>query len=190
MELGPRALGNRSILADARDPGMQHTLNAKIKFRESFRPFAPAVLREDAARWFELPPGADCAYMQFTAMVVPEQRRAVDPAVQGLARLRQLRSTIPAVTHVDGSARVQLVDLATSPRLHGILEAFKARTGCPVVINTSFNVRGEPIVGSPADAYRCFMRTDMDALVLGTCLLLRAAQPAFAADGGEPAELD
>ncbi|HKP62432.1 MAG TPA: carbamoyltransferase [Polyangiales bacterium] len=178
MEFGPRALGNRSILADARAPDMQAHLNAAIKFRESFRPFAPAVLREDAASWFDMGPNDGSPYMQFTVPVHTRQRRGCDPSVVGLDRSAQLRSTIPAVTHVDHSARVQTVEAAHNPRLHAILRAFKQRTGCPLLINTSFNVRGEPIVASPADAYGCFMHSGLDALVIQNCLLLKADQPA------------
>jgi carbamoyltransferase len=178
MELGPRALGNRSILADARAPDMQAHLNRAIKFRESFRPFAPAVLREDAASWFELGPNESSPYMQFTVPVHPSQRRTCDSRLVGLDRSAQLRSSIPAVTHVDHSARVQTVEAAHNPRLHAILRAFKQRTGCPLVINTSFNVRGEPIVASPADAYRCFMHSGLDVLVIENYLLLKPDQPA------------
>jgi carbamoyltransferase len=176
MEFGPRALGNRSILADARGPNMQSTLNAKIKFRESFRPFAPAVLRERAQAYFEVPD--DSPYMTIVGPVQPDKRLAVSTELSGLARLAQARSVIPAVTHVDHSARVQTVDAQRNPRLHGILSAFERRTGCPVLVNTSFNVRGEPIVNTPADAYRCFMSTGMDALVMENCVLLRGQQPA------------
>jgi carbamoyltransferase len=176
MEFGPRALGNRSILADARGPNMQATLNAKIKFRESFRPFAPAVLRERAQAYFEVP--EDSPYMTIVGPVQPDKRLAVPAELSGLARLAQARSVIPAVTHVDHSARVQTVDAQRNPRLHGILSAFERRTGCPVLVNTSFNVRGEPIVNTPAEAYRCFMSTGMDALVMENCVLLRGQQPA------------
>jgi carbamoyltransferase len=176
MEFGPRALGNRSILADARGPTMQATLNAKIKFRESFRPFAPAVLRERAQAYFEVP--EDSPYMTIVGPVQHDKRLAVSTELSGLARLAQARSVIPAVTHVDHSARVQTVDAQRNPRLHGILSAFERRTGCPVLVNTSFNVRGEPIVNTPADAYRCFMSTGMDALVMENCVLLRGQQPA------------
>jgi carbamoyltransferase len=176
-EFGPRALGNRSILADARSTQMQSTLNLKVKFRESFRPFAPAVLREDAADWFDL--DTQSPYMLLVAQVAARQRiapTAADEELEGIARLKVARSTIPAVTHVDGSARVQTVDRDTNPRLHRLLSEFKALTGCPVVVNTSFNVRGEPPVLTPEDAFRCFMGTDIDVLVFGNCILRKDAQ--------------
>jgi carbamoyltransferase len=178
MEFGPRALGGRSILGDPRSPRMQSVMNLKIKFRESFRPFAPSVLREDAAKWFTL--GGDSPYMLLCADVVPEKRRAMtegENALWGIEKLNVPRSTIPAVTHVDYSARLQTVRKETNPLYHAILAAFQERTGCPVVVNTSFNVRGEPIVCTPEDAYRCFMRTAMDALVLENHVLLRDGQP-------------
>jgi len=173
MEFGPRALGARSILGDARAPGMQTTMNVKIKFRESFRPFAPVVLAEHATEWFDLPPGHDSPYMLLVAPVAASRRVSLDEDMLDVMRhdpdLRKRvnipRSTIPAVTHVDGSARVQTVD-ARHGRLRGLLDAFFRRTGCPVLVNTSFNVRGEPIVCTPEDAYRCFLATEMDALVL------------------------
>ena len=171
MEFGPRALGNRSILADPRTPGMQRALNAKIKFRESFRPFAPSVRREDAADHFDL--AGDSAYMLLVAAV----RGAEEAEGEGLERLATVCSPIPAVTHVDGSARVQTVDPAVNPRFHRLLTAFKAKTGCPVLVNTSFNVRGEPIVCTPADALRCFMGTELDCLAIGDCLLHKTEQP-------------
>ena len=178
-EFGPRALGNRSILADPRAADMQRRLNVAIKFRESFRPFAPAVLADRTSEFFNL--DAASPYMLLVAGV----RDAADslpatPRATGLARLRDVRGPIPAVTHVDGSARVQTVDPVRAPRFHAILEAFARRTGCPVLANTSFNIRGEPIVHDPADAYRCFMFTDMDVLVLGNLLLRKAAQPPLA----------
>ena len=178
MEFGPRALGNRSILGDARDPAMQSKMNLKIKYRESFRPFAPLVLRERAAEYFDVKPEQESPYMLFVAGVKEEQRvRENEPPARGLDRLRQVRSTIPAATHVDYSARLQTVDAPRNPRLHRLLEAFAAQTGCPVMINTSFNIRGEPIVCTPADAYRCFMATDMDVLVVGDYVLEKTAQP-------------
>jgi carbamoyltransferase len=177
MEFGPRALGNRSILADPRPPTMQATLNDQIKVRESFRPFAPAVLREHVHEYFDMPAGEDSPYMLFVAKLSADKRLAVDPRVTGLDKLGQARSVIPAVTHVDDSARVQTVDRERNPRLHAILRAFAERTGCPVLVNTSFNVRGEPIVNTPAEAYRCFMSTGMDALVLQDVLLYRHEQP-------------
>ena len=188
MEFGPRALGNRSILADARSPTMQKTLNLKIKHRESFRPFAPSVPRADVADWFEL--DRDSPYMLLVAGVKPERRRgeAETPnnALSGLDRLNVPRSEVPAVTHVDYSARVQTVHPETNPRYHALLEAFKAKTGCPVLVNTSFNVRGEPIVCTPADAFRCFMGTGLDCLAIGNCFLRKEAQdPALVVEGHE-----
>jgi carbamoyltransferase len=177
-EFGPRALGNRSILADPRAPDMQRRLNLAIKFRESFRPFAPAVLAGRESEFFELT--TESPYMLLVAPVVggrPGGGGAV--RAMGIERLRDVCGPIPAVTHVDGSARVQTVDAARNPRFHAILAAFARRTGCPVLANTSFNIRGEPIVHDPADAYRCFMFTDMDVLVLGNRLLRKRAQPAM-----------
>ncbi len=183
MEFGPRALGGRSILGDPRSPAMQSVMNLKIKFRESFRPFAPSVLREDVSRWFAF--SGDSPYMLLCADVVAEKRRAMtaeENALWGIEKLNVPRSSIPAVTHVDYSARLQTVRRETNPVYHAILSAFQERTGCPVVVNTSFNVRGEPIVCTPEDAYRCFMRTAMDVLVLENHVLLRDDQPP-AADG-------
>jgi len=179
MEFGPRALGNRSILGDPRSPTMQKMLNLKVKFRESFRPFAPSVLREDIAEWFEL--DRDSPYMLLVADLRADRRRAMTAAEQrmfGIDKLNVVRSQIPAVTHVDYSARVQTVDRRTNPRYHGLLSAFKARTGCGVLVNTSFNVRGEPIVCTPEDAFRCFMGTQIDLLVCGNALLEKSAQDA------------
>jgi carbamoyltransferase len=178
MEFGPRALGARSILGDARSPDMQTTMNVKIKFRESFRPFAPVVLRDRVHEFFEMRPGEDSPYMLLVAPVRADKRLAAGAGGEGFDRLKSARSVIPAVTHVDYSARVQTVDRERAPRLHAILQAFEARTGCPVMINTSFNVRGEPIVCTPADAYRCFMATDMDALVLEHYVMLKERQAA------------
>jgi carbamoyltransferase len=181
MEFGPRALGGRSILGDPRSPQMQSTMNLKIKFRESFRPFAPSVLREDVSEWFEH--DGDSPYMLLTAVVRSELRREMseeEARLWGIEKLNVPRSTIPAVTHVDYSARLQTVRQETNPLYHAILSAFRERTGCPVVVNTSFNVRGEPIVCTPRDAYLCFMRTEMDALVLENHVLLREEQPEFA----------
>ncbi|MBI4516776.1 MAG: carbamoyltransferase [Deltaproteobacteria bacterium] len=178
MEFGPRALGNRSILGDARSPKMQSVMNLKIKFRESFRPFAPSVLREHVAECFEL--DEDSPYMLLVAPVRAERRRAMTAAQQqlfGVERLLVPRSDIPAVTHLDYSARIQTVHADTNPVYHALLSRFHALTGCPVLVNTSFNVRGEPIVCSPRDAYLCFMRTEMDNLVLGSCLLDKQRQP-------------
>jgi carbamoyltransferase len=176
-EFGPRALGNRSILADPRRPDMQRRLNLAIKFRESFRPFAPAVLAGRQREFFEL--DDESPYMLLVAPVVGGVDRGATRA-SGLGRLRDVGGLLPAVTHVDGSARVQTVDPARAPRFHAILDAFARRTGCPVLVNTSFNIRGEPIVHDPADAYRCFMFTDMDVLVLGDRLLRKADQPPLA----------
>ena len=181
MEFGPRALGGRSILGDARSLEMQKVMNVKIKFRESFRPFAPSVLREHAARYFCLREDQESPYMLLVARVHPSVKLAgaagADSGVRGLAKLNLPRSTIPAVTHVDDSARIQTVDAVRNPVYHRLLEAFHRQTGCPVIINTSFNVRGEPIVGTPEDAHRCFMATNMDALAIENCLLLKTDQP-------------
>lgn len=184
MEFGPRALGNRSILGDPRSPGMQARMNLRVKFRESFRPFAPAVLAEHAADVFELE--GESPYMLLVAPVREALRRPDDEghapgAVGGedlLERVRQVRSTLPAITHVDWSARVQTVDGRDHPRFRRLLEAWHRRTGCAVLVNTSFNVRGEPIVCTPEDAYRCFVNTAMDRLVLGNRVLKRSRQPA------------
>jgi carbamoyltransferase len=177
MEFGPRALGARSILGDPRDGEMQSKLNLKIKFRESFRPFAPAVLRESLTDWFDL--NVDSPYMLFVADVAARHQIHAPVAVentQGLERLKIPRSDIPAATHVDGSARIQTVHRETNPRFHDLLSAFGARTGCPVLVNTSFNVRGEPIVCTPDDAFRCFMGTRLDSLAIGNCFLRKADQ--------------
>ena len=182
MEYGPRALGARSILADPRDVAMQSRVNLKIKYRESFRPFAPAVLEERAHDWFDL--RTKSPYMVLVDQVAAAKRTEVEVGDEGvgLDRLRVARSQIPAVTHVDGSARVQTVSADTNPRFHELLTAFENRTGCPVLINTSFNVRGEPIVCTPQDALECFRGTEMDVLVLGRHVLLKSKQPARAAD--------
>jgi carbamoyltransferase len=178
MEFGPRALGSRSILGDARSREMQKTMNLKIKFRESFRPFAPMVLREDATRFFEMRDDQDSPYMLLVAPVTEANRIAGQgQSARGLDKLRVVRSTLPAITHVDCSARVQTVDAVRHPRMHKLIKAFAAKTGFPVLINTSFNVRGEPIVCAPEDAYRCFMATNMDALVMEDCVLLKEQQP-------------
>ena len=177
MEFGPRALGNRSILGDARSPTMQKTLNLKVKHRESFRPFAPSVLRADVADWFDL--DCDSPYMLLVADVKPALRKSATAAQEtlfGIDLLNVPRSDIPAVTHVDYSARVQTVHRETNPRYHALLQAFRAKTGCPVIVNTSFNVRGEPIVCTPADAFRCFMGTDIDYLAVGNYFLRKEAQ--------------
>ena len=180
MEFGPRALGARSILGDPRNPAMQTQLNLKIKFREGFRPFAPSVLRERVGDYFEL--DADSPYMLLVAPVRPERRRPVTPEEEsrwGIEKLKVQRSDIPAVTHVDYSARIQTVSREDNAEYHDLIRAFERRTGCPVLVNTSFNVRGEPIVCTPADAYRCFMRTDLDHLVLWPYLLAKPDQPAW-----------
>jgi carbamoyltransferase len=177
MEFGPRALGARSILGDPRSPTMQSALNLKVKYRESFRPFAPSVLREDVADWFEL--DRDSPYMLLVAAVNKEHRRemtADERALWGIEKLNVPRSSIPAVTHVDYSARIQTVHRELNPRYHALLSAFKARTGCPVLVNTSFNVRGEPIVCTPEDAFRCFMGTEIDGLAIENCYLTREHQ--------------
>ena len=175
MEYGPRALGARSIIADARRGDMQRNLNLRIKFRESFRPFAPAVLAEHSKAWFELE--GDSPYMLLTAPVREDKRVDVqDDGVRGMDKLNQVRSLIPAVTHVDWSARLQTVHRETNPRFHALLDRFHRKTGCPVVINTSFNIRGEPIVCSPEDAFRCFMGTGLDMLVVENCVLYKDAQ--------------
>ena len=190
MEFGPRALGGRSILGDPRSPRMQATMNRKIKFRESFRPFAPCVLAEHASEWFDLGPDVESPYMLLVAPILEAHRRTLDseelrtmerdPDLR--ERVNIVRSTIPAVTHVDLSARIQTVDAGRNPQLHALLTAFHRRTGCPVLVNTSFNVRGEPIVCTPQDAYRCFLATDMDALVLENTVLLKDEQPAGTVD--------
>ena len=178
MEFGPRALGCRSIIGDARSRQMQSVMNLKIKFRESFRPFAPIVMRERVSEFFEMEDEADSPYMLLVANVAEEKRLPVEGEnAEGLDKLKVLRSEIPAITHVDNSARVQTVDPVRHVRLHRLMNAFEERTGCPVMINTSFNVRGEPIVCSPDHAYHCFMGTDMDVLVLEDYLLLKEEQP-------------
>jgi carbamoyltransferase len=195
MEFGPRALGARSIIGDARSPRMQATMNVKIKFRESFRPFAPVVLREEASEWFGLEPGQESPYMLLVAPVREQHRVAIPEEQQALManhpdlrqRVNVVRSTVPAITHVDYSARVQTVDEERNPRFYRLMKTFQRRTGCPVLVNTSFNVRGEPIVCTPQEAYRCFRATDMDALVLEDCVLHKKelAQPADTADREE-----
>jgi carbamoyltransferase len=179
MEFGPRSLGARSILGDPRSPTMQRNLNLKVKYRESFRPFAPAVLREDVADWFELE--SESPYMLVVADVRKERRRAMNAAEQllfGIDKLNVSRSEIPAVTHIDYSARIQTVSETTNPLFHRLLKEFKRLTGCPVLVNTSFNVRGEPIVCTPEDAFRCFMGNELDLLVVGNCVLRKAEQDA------------
>mgnify|MGYP000675107973 CR=1 FL=1 len=177
MEFGPRALGGRSILGDARSPAMQKMLNLKVKYRESFRPFAPSVLREDVSRWFDI--DVDSPYMLLVADVKSDHRIPMTPEQQklfGIDKLNVPRSSIPAVTHVDYSARIQTVHRDTNPRYHALISRFKALTGCPVIVNTSFNVRGEPIVSTPEDAFRCFMGTEIEVLAVGNCFLRKEAQ--------------
>ena len=192
MEFGPRALGGRSILGDARSPTMQRTLNLKVKYRESFRPFAPSVLREAVADWFEL--DDDSPYMLLVADVVDQRRRLMnqdEQALFGIDKLNVPRSQIPAVTHVDYSARIQTVHADTNPRYHRLLSAFHEHTGCPVLVNTSFNVRGEPIVCTPEDAFRCFMGTEIEVLVAGDCVLHKDRQdPAKKLDYKDAFDLD
>jgi carbamoyltransferase len=183
MEFGPRALGGRSIIGDARSTKMQSVMNLKIKYRESFRPFAPSVLRERVADYFDM--DCDSPYMLLVAPVLEKRRTPVTAEQQtlwGIDLLNVPRSDIPAVTHIDYSARIQTVHEATNPRYYGLIKAFEAKTGCGVIVNTSFNVRGEPIVGSPADAYRCFMRTEMDLLVLENCVLEKSRQKPLEGD--------
>ncbi len=183
MEFGPRALGGRSIIGDPRSPRMQSVMNLKIKYRESFRPFAPAVLAERVSQYFDL--DQPSPYMLLVAGVREDIRlpmSAEQQALFGIDKLNVPRSQLPAITHVDYSARVQTVHAETNPRFHALLKAFEARTGCAVLVNTSFNVRGEPIVCTPEDAYRCFMRTEMDYLVVGNLLLAKADQPAWEKD--------
>ncbi|NBW40800.1 hypothetical protein EBR25_07325 [bacterium] len=180
MEFGPRALGGRSIIGDARSTEMQTKMNLKIKYRESFRPFAPAVLKEEVGKYFELE--AESPYMLLVAPVRKERRKQMTEEQEklfGIQKLKVPRSDIPAVTHVDYSARVQTVTSETNPRFHALLTSFREKTGCGVLVNTSFNVRGEPIVGTPSDAYTCFMRTEMDCLVVGDYLLLKEEQPTW-----------
>jgi carbamoyltransferase len=177
MEFGPRALGGRSIIADPRSPETQKTLNLKVKYRESFRPFAPSVLVGDTNEWFDL--NVDSPYMLVVSPVKSDRRREMTKEENGLFGIDKLniqRSEIPAVTHVDYSARVQTVSRDTNPLYYKLIEAFKARTGCPVLVNTSFNIRGEPIVCTPSDAFRCFMGTELDLLVIGNCVLRKSLQ--------------
>jgi carbamoyltransferase len=192
MEFGPRALGGRSILGDARSPRMQSMLNLKVKYRESFRPFAPSVLRERVAEYFEI--DYDSPYMLLVADVVQQRRKAMTQAEQalfGIEKLNVPRSDIPAVTHVDYSARIQTVHRETNPRYHALISAFERLTGCAVIVNTSFNVRGEPIVCTPADAFRCFMGTEIEVLAVGNCLLRKEDQnPALKQNYEQAFELD
>ena len=182
MEFGPRALGARSIIGDARSPKMQATMNLKIKFRESFRPFAPIVLQEHAHEWFNLKKGQESPYMLLVAPVLEKHRVPISKAeLEKMSKdpdLRQrvnvVRSSVPSITHVDYSARIQTVHRERNPKLHRVMEAFHQLTGSPVLVNTSFNVRGEPIVCTPEDVYRCFMATEMDALVLENCIIVKS----------------
>jgi carbamoyltransferase len=192
MEFGPRALGARSILGDPRSPTIQKTLNLRVKFRESFRPFAPSVLRESLSEYFDL--DSDSPYMLLVAPVKESHRRSMsaeERARFGIDKLNVPRSDIPAVTHVDYSARIQTVHAETNPRYHALISRFKALTGCPVLVNTSFNVRGEPIVCTPEDAFRCFMGTEIEVLVVGDCFLHKEDQDqALVTDYKRAFELD
>ena len=177
MEFGPRALGGRSIIADPRSPAMQNQLNLKVKYRESFRPFAPSILREDVADWFEI--DIDSPYMLLVANVQKDKRLKIkleEKALFGIDKLNVPRSSIPAITHVDYSARIQTVHEDTNPRYHAVISKFKEKTGCPLVVNTSFNVRGEPVVCNPTDAFKCFMGTELDVLAVGNYFLLKDEQ--------------
>ena len=187
MEFGPRALGGRSIIGDARSKTMQSVMNLKIKFRESFRPFAPSVLRNRVQDYFEMRDNEDSPYMLLVAPVRKDKRTDSGSAgnLKGLDKLKEIRSVVPAITHVDYSARVQTVDPERSPRYHRLIQAFEKRTGCGVIINTSFNVRGEPIVCTPEDAYRCFMSTNMDVLVIDEFVLLKEEQPGWSGEAVE-----
>lgn len=192
MEFGPRALGGRSIIADPRSPNMQKLLNLKVKYRESFRPFAPSVLREDVSQWFDIED--DSPYMLLVADLVESKQRVMTPeeyALFGIDKLNIPRSDIPAVTHVDYSARLQTVHEETNPRYYGLIKRFKEITGCPVIVNTSFNVRGEPIICTPEDAFKCFMGTDLDILVVGNVIMDKTLQSqALLSDYKEMYELD
>ena len=192
MEFGPRALGGRSILGDPRSPTMQKVLNLKVKYRESFRPFAPSVMREHVNDWFEL--DYDSPYMLIVADVQERIRRKMsdeESRLFGIDKLNVKRSDIPAITHVDYSARIQTVHQETNPKYHALIDAFHERTGCPVVVNTSFNVRGEPIVCTPEDAFRCFMGTGIEVLVVGNAFLRKEDQdPSLAENYEDKYELD
>jgi len=177
MEFGPRALGGRSILGDPRSETMQKTLNLKVKYRESFRPFAPSVLHEDVNEWFEH--DTDSPYMLLVANVLKDKRREMtseENTLFGIDKLNVIRSSVPAITHVDYSARIQTVHIDTNPRYHALISKFKEKTGCPLVVNTSFNVRGEPIICTPTDAFKCFMGTELDILAVGNYLLIKQYQ--------------
>ena len=174
---GPRALGGRSIIADPRSPLMQKQLNLKVKYRESFRPFAPSILREDVSEWFNH--NTDSPYMLLVSDVKEEKRCTTTEKgnnLFGIDKLKVPRSFVPAITHIDYSARIQTVHTDTNPRYHAVISKFKEKTGCPIVINTSFNVRGEPIICSPSDAFKCFMGTELDVLVIGNYLLVKENQ--------------
>jgi carbamoyltransferase len=191
MEFGPRSLGGRSIIGDPRSEKMQSVMNLKIKYRESFRPFAPAVLAEDVSRYFEL--DRPSPYMLIVAPVRDELRVPLTAEQQrlfGIEKLHLKRSTLPAITHVDYSARIQTVHAETNPRFHALLSSFRDHTGCAVLVNTSFNVRGEPIVCTPKDAYRCFMRTEMDYLVVENFLMAKTDQPAREQDDAWKTEFE
>ena len=191
MEFGPRALGGRSILGDPRSTEMQKVMNLKIKYRESFRPFAPSCLREEVSKYFEI--DSDSPYMLLVAPVREERRKSMTAAEEqlfGIDKLNVPRSDMPSITHVDYSARIQTVDQETNPEYYKIIDEFRKLTGYGVLINTSFNVRGEPIVCSPEDAYRCFMRTGMDVLILQDCLLLKEEQPKFENDSDWKSEFE
>ena len=177
MEFGPRALGARSIIADPRSPLMQKQLNLKVKYRESFRPFAPSVLRDDVNDWFEH--DSDSPYMLFVADVQKDKHLTMtsnEEELFGIDKLNVPRSSVPAITHIDYSARIQTVHEDTNSKYHAVISKFKEKTGCPLVVNTSFNVRGEPIICSPEDAFKCFMGTELDVLAIGNCLLLKENQ--------------
>ena len=177
MEFGPRALGGRSIIADPRSPIMQKQLNLKVKYRESFRPFAPSVLSENVGEWFE--DNSDSPYMLLVTHVKKNKRNIMtddQEALFGIDKLNVPRSSVPAITHVDYSARIQTVHADTNPRYHAVISKFKEKTGYPLIVNTSFNVRGEPIVCTPTDAYKCFMGTGLDMLAIGNYLLIKEEQ--------------
>ena len=192
MEFGPRALGGRSILGDPRSSSMQKNLNLKVKYRESFRPFAPAILREDLSEWFEI--DVDSPYMLMVAKTSPKKNIDMTEEQKklfGIDKLNIKRSEIPAVTHVDYSARIQTVHEKTNPKYYKLIKKFKEKTNCPVVVNTSFNVRGEPIVNTPIDAFNCFMATELDYLVIGDCILDKSKQdPNLKKDYTKEFELD
>ena len=192
MEFGPRALGSRSILGDPRSENMQKNLNLKIKYRESFRPFAPSILREDLSTWFDI--NVDSPYMLLVANINSKKKFKMTQEQKelfGIDKLNVKRSDIPAVTHVDYSARIQTVTKSTNKRYYDLISKFKEKTGCPVLVNTSFNVRGEPIVNSPTDAFNCFMGTELDYLVIGDCILEKSQQdPNLKKDYSKEFELD